>query len=76
MAEDSDSHEEKTTSKTKKDPDDWVTKDEPSTDAQRSYLRTLATEAGEKIDENLTKGEAAKKIDELQQKTGRGRKSS
>jgi hypothetical protein len=45
MAGDSDSHEEKTSSKTKKDPADWVTKDEPSTDAQRSYLRTLATEA-------------------------------
>jgi Protein of unknown function (DUF3072) len=53
----------------------WVTKDEPSAGAQRSYLQTLATEAKEDIDENLTKGEASKKIEELQQKTGRGLKS-
>jgi hypothetical protein len=56
----------------KKDPEDWVTKDEPMTGAQHSYLHTLAQEAGEQVDENLTKGEASKKIDELQQKTGRG----
>ena len=55
-----------------KDPDDWTTGDEPMTGAQRSYLTTLAQEAGEEIDENLTKAEAAKKIDELQQRTGRG----
>jgi len=42
------------------------------TGAQRSYLQTLADEAGEEIDPNLTKAEASKKIDELQQKTGRG----
>ena len=29
-----------------KDPDDWVTGDEPATDAQKSYLGTLAGEAG------------------------------
>ena len=62
-------------SNVQKDPDEWVTKDEPSTGAQRSYLHTLATEAGEDIDENLTKGEASKKIEELQQKTGRGSKA-
>jgi hypothetical protein len=55
-----------------KDPEEWTTGDEPMTGAQRSYLNTLATEAGEEIDENLTKAEASKKIDELQQKTGRG----
>ena len=69
------SQEEKLPSNTQKDPDEWVTKDEPSTGAQRSYLRTLATEAGEDVDENLTKGEASKKIEELQQKTGRGSKA-
>jgi hypothetical protein len=42
------------------------------TGAQRSYLKTLSDEAGEEIDENLNKAEASKKIDELQQKTGRG----
>ena len=55
-----------------KDPDDWKTGDEELTGAQRSYLETLADEAGEEVDLNLTKAEASKKIDELQQKTGRG----
>lgn len=55
-----------------KDPNEWKTGDEPITGAQRSYLNTLADEAGEEINENLTKAEASKKIDELQQKTGRG----
>jgi hypothetical protein len=55
-----------------KDPDDWTTGDEPMTGAQRSYLNTLAGEAGEKVDDELTKAEASKKIDELQDKTGRG----
>jgi hypothetical protein len=57
---------------TVKDPDDWKTGDEDMTGAQRSYLQTLADEAGEEVDENLSKAEASKKIDELQQKTGRG----
>ena len=56
-----------------KDPDDWTTGDEPMTGAQRSYLKTLCEEAGEDFDENLTKAEASKRIDELQQVTGRGR---
>ncbi len=60
-------------SNTEKDPDEWVTGDEPMTGAQASYLRTLTQEANEPFDENLTKAEASKRIDELQQKTGRGR---
>ena len=55
-----------------KDPDDWTTGDEPMTGPQRSYLETLTREAGEPFDESLTKAEASKRIDELQQKTGRG----
>ena len=55
-----------------KNPDDWKTGEEKITDAQRSYLNTLAEEAGEDVNEDLTKAEAAKKIEELQQKTGRG----
>jgi len=55
-----------------KDPDDWVTGDEPMTGAQRSYLKTLCEEAKEDFDENLSKAEASKRIDELQEKTGRG----
>lgn len=55
-----------------KDPDEWTTGDEPMTGAQRSYLKTLSDQAGEQFDENLSKAEASKRIDELQQKTGRG----
>lgn len=55
-----------------KDPEDWVTGDEEMTGAQRSYLQTLCEEAGVEFDPNLTKAEASKRIDELQQQTGRG----
>ena len=58
---------------TRKDPDDWKTGDEPSTGAQRSYLETLASEAKEAVDpKGLTKAEASREIDRLQEKTGRG----
>ena len=57
-----------------KDPDEWTTGEEPMTGPQRSYLQTLCREAGEEFDENLTKAEASKKIEELQAKTGRGKK--
>lgn len=56
-----------------KDPEEWTTGDEPMTGAQKSYLKTLSDEAKEPFDENLTKAEASKRIDELQEKTGRGR---
>ena len=59
-------------SNTVKNPDDSTTGSEPMTGAQQSYLKTLSDEAGEELDENLTKAEASKKIDELQHKTGRG----
>ena len=55
-----------------KNPDDWVTGDEPMTGAQRSYLKTLSEEAKEDFDEKLSKAQASKRIDELQEKTGRG----
>ena len=57
---------------TEKDPDDWVTGDEPMTGAQRSYLDTLAREAGEQLSPDLTKAEASEHIDRLQSTTGRG----
>jgi hypothetical protein len=60
-------------SNTIKDPDEWTTGDEEMTGAQRSYLHTLAEEAGEEVQDDLTKAEASKKIDALQEKTGRGR---
>ena len=56
-----------------KDPGQWTTGDEPMTGAQESYLNTLASEAGEEVENDLTKAEASKRIDELQEKTGRGR---
>jgi hypothetical protein len=56
-----------------KDPDDWVTGDEPMTGAQKSYLKTLCEEAHEPFDEGLSKAEASKRIDEMQRRTGRGR---
>lgn len=55
---------------TVKNPDDWKTGDEPMTGAQRSYLHTLASDVDEQVDDNMTKAEASKKIDELRQETG------
>ena len=55
-----------------KDPAEWKTGDEPMTGAQASYLKTLADQAGEPFDENLTKAEASRRIDELRERTGRG----
>jgi hypothetical protein len=55
-----------------KDPDDWVTGDEPMTGAQRSYLKTLSEEARQPFDDSLTKAQASRRIEELQQVTGRG----
>ena len=55
-----------------KDPTDWKTGGEPMTAAQASYLRTLSDQASEPFDENLTKAEASRRIDEIQESTGRG----
>jgi hypothetical protein len=50
----------------------WVTGDEPMTGSQRSYLHTLAQEAGEDLPETeLTKAEASELIERLQRVTGR-----
>lgn len=61
------------TSNAVKDPEHWTTGDEPMTGAQASYLQTLREKAGVDPDGQLTKAEASKKIDALQEKTGRGR---
>lgn len=60
-------------SNAEKDPADWTTGDEPMTGAQASYLKTLSEEAGEPFDDGLTKADASKRIDMLQEQTGRGR---
>lgn len=49
-----------------RDPDEWVTGNEPITEAQRSYLDTLAREAGEQLPADMTKAEASQHIDRLQ----------
>jgi hypothetical protein len=57
-----------------KDPEDWTTGDEPMTGPQESYLRTLARQAGdEPPPAELSKADASRRIDELQERTGRGR---
>jgi hypothetical protein len=60
-----------TESNTEKDPQDWVTGDEPMTGAQASYLKTLSEETGEEFDANLSKADASRKIDELKSRSPR-----
>ena len=57
-------------SNTEKEPDDWVSGNDPMTGAQASYLKTLSEEVSEPdtFDSNLTKAEASKKIDALKSK--------
>ncbi|MEV5439357.1 DUF3072 domain-containing protein [Streptomyces sp. NPDC052682] len=54
-----------------KNVEDWATGDEPATGPQLSYLSTLAREAGEEVPDNLTKAEASRMIDRLQQASPR-----
>jgi hypothetical protein len=58
-----------------KDPENWVTGDEPMTGPQASYLQTLLQQAGKSpddLDPKLTKAQASELIDTLQEQTGRG----
>ncbi|MGB3721217.1 MAG: DUF3072 domain-containing protein [Pacificimonas sp.] len=61
------------TSNAVKDPDNWTTGDEKMTGAQASYLKTLSEEAGVDFNPEMSKADASKRIDELQDKTGRGK---
>jgi hypothetical protein len=54
-----------------RDPEDWKTGDEPMTDAQASYLRTLSDDVGEEFDPAMSKADASRRIDELQQRSPR-----
>jgi hypothetical protein len=54
-----------------KDPEDWVTGDEPMTAPQESYLGTLAREAGVDVPADLTKAQASELIDQLQGRSDR-----
>jgi len=55
-----------------KDPDEWVSGDDPITAAQRSYLETLARQAGEELPADLSKAEASQQIDRLKSELGIG----
>jgi len=61
-------------SNTEKDPDEWVSGDEPMTGAQASYLKTLSAQAhqSDAFNKRLTKAEASKEIDRLREKIGLG----
>jgi uncharacterized protein YgiM (DUF1202 family) len=54
----------------------WTTGDEPMTGAQRSYITTLAQQAGEDVEslhlENTTKAEASELIERLQARSNEG----
>lgn len=57
---------------TGRDPQQWVTGEDPATEAQKTYLDALAREAGEEIPaDGLTKAQASEHIDRLQSRTGR-----
>jgi hypothetical protein len=53
------------------DPSEWVTGGDPITAAQKSYLDTLARQAGEEISADITKGEASEEIERLRKETGK-----
>jgi hypothetical protein len=64
-------HDVKTSGAAAKDPESWVTGDEPATASQLSYLQTLATDSGTEVPEQLSKADASRLIDELQDKSPR-----
>jgi hypothetical protein len=75
-APDKERHDEQSENRTERQyqerPDEWVSGDDPMTGAQASYLKTLCEQAGtpEAYDDNLTKAEASKMIDEMRQQAG------
>lgn len=58
----------------RKDPDEWVSGDDPMTGAQASYLKTLCEQAGmpEAFNDNLTKAEASKMIGDMREQAKAG----
>lgn len=48
-----------------KDPSQWVSGDDPITESQRSYLDTLARQAGETLPAEMSKADASQHIDRL-----------
>ncbi|WP_349543970.1 DUF3072 domain-containing protein [Bradyrhizobium sp. ARR65] len=62
----------KTNPSVQKHPDDWISGDEPMTDAQASYLETLSEQAHQPFQfrKDLSKAEAFKLIDTMREKAG------
>jgi len=60
------------TEKLEKDPEVWISGDDPMTDAQASYLKTLSEQAGRPVprEETLTKAEASQMIDKMRRAAG------
>ena len=60
-----------------KNPDDWVSGNEPMTDAQASYLQTLSEQARQPftVGKDLTKAEASKLIDERRRASSRSKRA-
>ncbi len=54
-----------------RDPSEWVSGDDPITPAQKSYLDTLARQAGEELPADMSKAEASQHIDRLRAQTGK-----
>jgi len=53
-----------------KDPAEWVSGDDPITPAQKSYLDTLARQAGEELPADISKAEASQHIERLKGQLG------
>jgi len=53
-----------------KDPSDWVSGDDPITPSQKSYLDTLARQAGEELSADMNKAEASQHIERLKSQLG------
>jgi len=60
------------TEKLEKDPETWVSGEDPMTDAQASYLKTLSEQAGrpDPTGKTLTKAEASQMIDKMRRAAG------
>ncbi|MGN7870622.1 DUF3072 domain-containing protein [Paracoccus sp. 22332] len=60
------------TDNAEKDPDNWVSGEDPMTGAQASYLKTLSEQADDPdaFDDTISKAEASKRIDALKAKLG------
>lgn len=55
-----------------KNPQERGAAGERMSDARRARLKTLSEQAGKPLDATLSKAEAAKRIDRLQDRAGRG----